>query len=154
MAMTKCKECGQEVSTRAEKCLNCGVKNPGVKSNDIIKGVIVVVIIGFFISMCSNEDGSKESLKSKTPEEQRKDELAKCFSSWDGSHRHLEKLVKKSMNDPDSYEHDETVYWDKGNHLIVQTSFRGKNAFGGVVKNTVMVKTNLNCDITEVLSQN
>lgn len=57
------------------------------------------------------------------------------------------------MNDPDSYEHVETVQLDKGDYIIVKTTFRGKNAFGGIVKNWVMAKTDLNGNIIEVISQ-
>ena len=57
------------------------------------------------------------------------------------------------MNDPDSYDHFETVYWDKGDHLIVRTTFRGKNAFGGVVKNWVKAKVDLNGNVIEVIEQ-
>lgn len=57
------------------------------------------------------------------------------------------------MNDPGSYKHEETAYWDKGDHLIVKTTFRGKTAFGGVVKNWVMAKIDLNGNVIEVVSQ-
>jgi hypothetical protein len=40
------------------------------------------------------------------------------------------------MNDPDSYDHVETKYVDKGTYIRVISTFRGKNAFGGMVKNT------------------
>ena len=63
--------------------------------------------------------------------------LEEQFSTWDGSHINLTRVIKDAMNDPDSYKHDETVYVDNGDHLIVTTTFRGANAFGGVVKNTV-----------------
>lgn len=57
------------------------------------------------------------------------------------------------MNDPDSYEHDETVYWDRGDHLVVRTTYRGKNAFGGVVRNFVKAKVSLDGDILQILDQ-
>ncbi|POD69611.1 hypothetical protein BKM17_25385 [Pseudomonas syringae group genomosp. 3] len=58
------------------------------------------------------------------------------FSQWDGSHRTFERLIKQAMNDPDSYEHVDTRYVDKGKFIRVYSTFRGKNAFGGTVKNT------------------
>ena len=57
------------------------------------------------------------------------------------------------MNDPGSYEHVETVYGDMGNHLVVRTTFRGKNAFGGVVSNWVKAKTDLDGNVLEVIEQ-
>lgn len=29
MGLTECRECGDEVSSRADQCPNCGVKSPG-----------------------------------------------------------------------------------------------------------------------------
>jgi hypothetical protein len=108
---------------------------------------ICFIMINFFPS-----DSSKERAP-KTQEEIRKEQLEKQFSSWDGSHHGLTELIKKSMNDPKSYEHEETVYWDKGDYLIVKTTFRGKNAFGGVVKNWVTAKIDLNGNVIEIISQ-
>lgn len=85
--------------------------------------------------------------------EERKKNIKSQFSAWDGSHRNLESVIKKSMNNPDSYDHAETIYWDRGDHLVVQTSFRGTNAFGGVVKNTVRAKVSLDGKILQILSQ-
>jgi len=79
--------------------------------------------------------------------------FASKFSAWDGSHNELTKLIKQSMNDPDSYDHDETKYFDNGDHLIVITMFRGKNAFGGVVKNSVKAKCSLEGNVIEVIDQ-
>lgn len=55
------------------------------------------------------------------------------------------------MNDPDSYKHVDTTYSDQGDHLVVLTSFRGKNAFGGVVKNYVKAKVSLDGEILKIL---
>jgi len=84
---------------------------------------------------------------------ERKKRIESGFSYWNGSHRGLTKLIKKTMNDPKSYKHVETTYGDKGDHLIVKTTFRGKNAFGGVVANWVMAKTDLDGNVIEVIAQ-
>ena len=65
-------------------------------------------------------------------------------SKWDGSHREFTALVKRRMNDPDSFEHVETKTtpvmnvdseFGAGRHRIIM-QFRGRNAFGGMVKHT------------------
>jgi hypothetical protein len=89
-----------------------------------------------------------------TKETERKASLGKNFSDWDGSHVNLERHIKKSMNDPKSYEHIETKYWDHDEYLIVQTTFRGKNAFGALVKNQVKAKVGLNGEVIEILDSN
>ncbi len=55
------------------------------------------------------------------------------------------------MNDPDSYEHVETVYWDMTDYVVVQTTYSGKNAFGGRVKNSVKAKADNNGNIIEII---
>ena len=117
---------------------------------------LFVLIALMVLAVGSTDNGSTPSSKPgapKTKEEIRKEQIGKHFSAWDGSHRGLTKVIKQSMNDPNSYEHAETVYWDKGDHLVVKTTFRGKNAFGGVVKNWVMAKVDLNGNVLEVISQ-
>ncbi|HBQ9157483.1 TPA: hypothetical protein ND761_002837 [Klebsiella pneumoniae] len=68
------------------------------------------------------------------------------FSRWDGSYRPLEKMIKASMNDNSSYKHVSTVYHlvlNKDSHAIVKTTFRGTNAYGGVVKQTVAARVDI-----------
>lgn len=79
--------------------------------------------------------------------------LSEQFSAWDGSHRGLTARIKRSMNDPDSYEHVETRYSDQGSHLIVVTTFRGANAFGGKVLTTVRAKTDMQGHVLEIVKQ-
>ncbi|MNE67328.1 hypothetical protein D3C80_1629270 [compost metagenome] len=69
------------------------------------------------------------------------------FSGWDGSYRPLEKLIKKSMNDDSSYKHVETVshlVLGKDPHAVVKTTFKGTNAYGGVVTQTVSARVDIN----------
>ncbi|MFW7523692.1 hypothetical protein ACODM8_06040 [Vibrio ostreicida] len=99
------------------------------------------------------EEKIKIAEQEKLVAQKRKEQIEQQFSAWDGSHRNLERMIKKAMNDPDSYEHDETVYWDKGSYLIVKTVYRGKNAFGGIVRNFVKVKVSLDGQILQVLDQ-
>lgn len=77
------------------------------------------------------------------------------FSGWDGSYRPLEKLIKKSMNDDSSYKHVETVshlVLGKDPHAIVRTTFRGTNAYGGVVKQVVAARVDVRTgDVIQIL---
>jgi hypothetical protein len=67
---------------------------------------------------------------------ERQKKIETQFSGWSGAHYAFERLIKEAMNDPDSYDHVETRYIDKGTYIRVFCTFRGKNAFGGMVKNT------------------
>jgi hypothetical protein len=88
------------------------------------------------------------------PHEQiRKERIKRNFSAWDGSHLALQRLVMKSMNDMNSYAHDSTSYWDKGDHLLVETSFTDKNASGEMVNNIVTAKVDLDGNVIEIISR-
>jgi len=89
--------------------------------------------------------------KEAKEKEARKNKIDSQFSGYDGSHHNLERFIKQSMNDPDSYEHVSTRYWDQGENIVIVTSFRGTNAFGGKVVNTIKVKANLEGEILEIL---
>jgi tetratricopeptide (TPR) repeat protein len=93
----------------------------------------------------------EEQRKKESIAAERKKKIEMQFSPWDGSHRNLEKYIKKIMNDPKSYDHVETVYWDRGNYLIVKTTFRGKNAFGGVVINSIKARVDTNGNILQIM---
>jgi hypothetical protein len=163
MALKKCKECGNQVSTKAGSCPNCGAVLKAKTSG--WDGCLALLVVGFIVlgvieyvtdsGSFSRSSGSstKTEAKPKTPEEQRKERIEKGFRAWDGSHYGLTKIIKASMNDPDSYKHAETAYWDMKDHLIVRTTFRGKNAFGGVVSNWVKAKCDLDGNVIEVLEQ-
>lgn len=57
------------------------------------------------------------------------------------------------MNDPESYKHVETRHWIMDDHIIVSTTFRGTNALGGTVANTVKAKVSLEGEVLEILEQ-
>jgi len=172
MAIKACKECGNEVSTKADKCPYCGyiLKRQYGCFSIILALMIIVVIINVVLSFIENSRVNQTSntpkptnnvqqseppaqvIKVKTPEELRHDQIKKFFSTWDGSHTGLERYIKNTMHDPSSYKHIETKYLDKGDHLIVSTSFRGKNKFGALVKNSVVAKTDMNGNVISIIS--
>lgn len=119
--------------------------------------IIASIIILFFIwiGSCGDEDETiSEPEKILTPEEQRTKDIEDCFM-WDGSHKQLTQLIKSSMNDPDSYKHVETFYGDRDSVILVKTTYRGKNVYGGVVTETVSAITHpTDCYVIEIIEQN
>lgn len=117
----------------------------------------IVLIILAFIAL-PTESSTQDLIEAEQTEEQkaaetRQRKIELQFSAWSGSHKKLERLIKKMMNDPSSYDHDETRYWDRGDHLIVVMSYRGKNAYGATVKNYVEAKVSLEGEIIEILEE-
>jgi len=84
-------------------------------------------------------------------DEKKQDFEKNCFSSWDGSHRELVKLVKANMNDKKSFEHQETTYTTLDDYVVVIMKFREKNALGNVVLNSVKAKVSYNCKVLEIM---
>lgn len=93
--------------------------------------------IGETLGWCANDyKNNPKSLSSRT----NFDNFFSNFSGWNGSYRPLEKIIKNSMNDEDSYKHVRTTYRVllKGKpHAIVSTTFSGTNAYSARVKQTV-----------------
>jgi uncharacterized protein YxeA len=83
--------------------------------------------------------------------EKAKEEYPKQFSKWDGSNSYLVKALKKAMNDPDSFKHDETR-WEYGSgykYIRVHMKYRGKNAYGAYVRGAIIAKIDINGNILE-----
>ncbi|MGI1669984.1 MAG: hypothetical protein K6L74_06610 [Neptuniibacter sp.] len=87
----------------------------------------------------------------QAPQQQHEKQVRAQFSSWDGSHRNLEQRVKANLHDPSSYKHDETVFWDQEDHIIVSMSYQAKNAYGALVKGHVKAKVNMDGNILEIM---
>jgi len=57
-------------------------------------------------------------------------------------------MIKKNMNDPDSYDHVKTIYnFQVDNTFLVTTEFRGKNAFNATILSSATATMNRNGDI-------
>lgn len=108
-----------------------------------------VIIIGTLVSIIY----FTSSEKTPTPQEARKARIEKQFSPSDGSHINLTKLIKESMNDPESYENVNTNYIDEDSIIVVSQSYTGKNAFGGRVKGYVRAKVDTLGNVLSILEQ-
>ena len=57
MAMTKCKECGAEISTKADACPKCGAKQVGTSGcAKFALGVIVFFVFVSVLGQCSRSN--------------------------------------------------------------------------------------------------
>lgn len=103
-----------------------------------IIGIALFTCLGLLTYQVGDETSSP-----KTDPNSREGKIEQQFSTWDGAHRNLEKFIKANMKDPNSYEHVETRYSDNGDHLIVVTTYRGTNSFGGVVTSSMKAKVSV-----------
>src|SRR5690348_6510576 len=58
MAMTKCKECGAQISTKAEACPQCGAKH---KKSSGCALVVLIVLVVFVITIVAVNGGSNNT---------------------------------------------------------------------------------------------
>jgi len=86
----------------------------------------------------------------KIAKENRRKKVENQFSAWDGSHVGLVRYVKNDMNDASSFEHVDTRYRDEGNKLFVVMKFRGKNAFGALILNTISARVDFSGNVLEI----
>ena len=101
-------------------------------------------------------DNYVASKKPKTAHEIKEEKIEKLFSAYDGHHYGLTRMIKNAMHDPSSYDHIATRHecdTDTCNSLLVRTSYRGKNAFGAIVKGRIVARVDLEGNITEIVSQ-
>ena len=124
---------------------------PEPKKQSRYSGIIgIIVIILIFWAGCK-ACGSENNTAPLDPKTQRQKQIADQFSAWDGSHIKLTELIKQTMNDPGSFKHVETKYWDLKDHLVVLEVFRGKNSFGGIVKNFVKAEVDMDGNVIKII---
>lgn len=204
--LKKCKECGADVSKKADKCPHCGAP---LKRKPLGCGALIVVIVLAVIFTNSMQDSPSRTAEKDKPlptkevdkkqlEEKllaelkgipvsdfeqnlerykklvkmfptntsyqgkvqfyqkaadRHEQIQRQFSPWDGSHKGLERYIKKNLKNPDSYDHVQTVYGDKGDHLIIETTYRATNSFNAVVTEKAYAKVNVDGTGLTILTQ-
>jgi hypothetical protein len=115
-----------------------------MSTNFKVLGIIVLFIV--FLSWYRYENSGTGTVVETAIESQ--------FSSWDGSHTELVKMVKEHMHDPKSFEHVSTTFekqTDGG--LLVCMDYRGKNGFGATMLNNICAKYSVSGVLVEVVKE-
>lgn len=63
MALVKCKECGEQVSTKAKNCPKCGAKAP--KSTSIVTWLVLILIVAGVYGVSQSPNSPQSSAKTK-----------------------------------------------------------------------------------------
>jgi hypothetical protein len=81
MALTKCKECGGEVSTRAAKCPHCG--SPAKKKTSIFTWLVVVLLLFWGIGYMSHDSSEINTAAGGSAQpDQKLSDLVKLEYEW------------------------------------------------------------------------
>lgn len=75
------------------------------------------------------------------------------LSDLDGSHYELKQLIKASMDDPRSFDHVKTTYSVVEEGLFIRTQFRGNNAFGAKVLDSVGAIYDLDGNLVRIVEE-
>ena len=131
MALIKCKECGNDVSTQAQSCPKCGAvvakqKKPTGCGTLLIALFCAFVVVAIIISRVSGDKGDAASDAGLTPSQASAKHLhdLAVVRAGEGA-----KLLKQSMRDPDSFKLSQALIMDSG---AVCYEFRAHNGFGGM----------------------
>lgn len=131
MALIKCKECGNEISTKAEACPKCGVRITPEKmgcGKTVVVAFLGIVIIAAMSSIFSpSSDSSAAKQEPQTPEQvaAKKKEDEAVQRAMIGA-----MTLKKTMRDPDSFKLESALVIDGSG--VVCYDYRARNGFGGM----------------------
>lgn len=144
MALFKCVECGNEVSTTAKTCPKCGAKvtAPKKPASKLWLALGAVVIGGMVIGAMrpTGADGSASPGPAKSPEQLAKDKAA--------SAKRDEQLqaaaagaaaLKGAMKDPTAFELTSLVVKPNG---VGCYEYRAKNSFGAIMPGSAVLAPN------------
>lgn len=82
--------------------------------------------------------------------------VTKYTSAWDGSCSPVEKMIKASLNDPESYDHDATGYVpnEDTSLIVVTTRFRANNGFGAKMLAVYQATVDINGNVIDIKDLN
>lgn len=116
------------------------------------KGCLIIVVILGVLIWGLTRDGDNKNDEIVTTE----DILQGDLSPWDGSLAPLVDFVKESMKDPESFEHDKTLYLQStkdSNEFVITMNYTGTNSFNAKVKSSVKCLYNVNTkEISNVIT--
>lgn len=137
MALIKCKECGAEISTKAEACPKCGAKRPKPTSlvTWLIVGLFVYVIVQCSTIQQQHEKRAVAEQSAKTPEMKQLEanESAQSDAKWQ-----CREFVKKTLKAPSTAEfqnyNDFSAYGTGNGPFEIIGYVDAQNSFGAKLR--------------------
>jgi hypothetical protein len=119
MALTKCKECGHDISSTADKCPNCGAPSKLKTSKNIGVGCVIALLIILFFVICSICLTPKHSEKAPSGISQKPD-LEVITWNWrnEGYSRYIVGSIKNNSGKEYSYVQVEFNLYDKSDAQV------------------------------------
>jgi hypothetical protein len=120
MALTKCSECGHDISTEAKSCQNCGAKPK--KHVGILGYTLLGLFILFVIMVANGSNDNNSSTQTSPPDPMSEQRFQKTLMAATA--------VKQSLRNPASVIWDDIFTNQDGSSICVK--YRAQNGFGGM----------------------
>lgn len=129
MALVKCRECGEQVSTKAKACLKCGA---APQKTSILRILFAVMVVIFLYAAVFPSDKSPP-VPVDPAVAAKKAEDSDFYTRADMAME----LVQKAAREPESVTFEGVyVSQDKGTVCVF---YRGRNGFGGISRDAAAV---------------
>jgi DNA-directed RNA polymerase subunit RPC12/RpoP len=136
MALIKCAECGNEVSTTAKACPKCGAKvvlpkKPTSTATKLMAGLLGIGIVGGIVAQRGHEADAAAVEAAKTPQQRAAEKAARAKENaqFTVAANGAAKL-KQAMKDPESFSLTSLIVHADGAACY---EYRAKNSFGAIL---------------------
>ena len=137
MALVKCQECGNQISTDAKACPQCGAKARPAHSKGqwLFIGLATIGIVSCIAKSQTDTEQSAAALSAvesqKSPEQRLAEKAQKAKSEAEfQSVVKGAKMLKSSMKNPDSFKLNSAIKMDDG---TICYQYRSTNSFNAIV---------------------
>jgi hypothetical protein len=163
MALTKCKECGNEVSKSAKTCPKCGAKLKNSVFAKVLYGLLGFFVFAMLLDTVTTYFASKSSdFNSTSKAKTERKTISYCQAAAETDAELFN--VKPHLKNPDSYKFSnfEWTYEKKGGTEDNRTiggilTYRATNSFNAIVPSQVYYEFELtpdDCKVTKVKYKN
>ncbi len=142
MALIKCAECGNEVSTTATTCPKCGAKvvlpkKPTSLATKLIAALLGVAVIGGIVAQKGADSGAAAVEATKSPQQRAAEKAAKDKENAQFTvAANAAATLKQAMKDPESFSLTSLDVHADGAACY---EYRAKNSFGAVLPGSAVL---------------
>lgn len=140
MALIKCKECGNDVSTEAKACPKCGAKvvvpratKPASTGAIVIAVLGTIAVVAVVITGREHEQERAAAAANQTPAQKAANAKRDAQLQW-AAQGAIE--LKKAMKDPTAFELTSLLVTKSGFGCY---QYRGKNSFGAILPSSAVL---------------
>jgi hypothetical protein len=143
-------------ATKHVKEITKGIIHTPAKIISAIFLISVFIILLVLINKgCSSNEPVVKLSAQQIDSTRKAERISRQFNLWNGSHINTVIAIKEMMNDPNSFEHVNTDVWESGDTgFLIKMTYRGKNAFGGVITNTIISRVDTAGKVLKIIEAN